>query len=496
MATDSLHKFFLATKTSLAIMALSLLFLTPVQATWSPLNSGTNNTLEAVAFPVNANTGYVVGADGTILKTTDAGANWAKQQSHTRNLLTEVDFIDNMNGYVTGINGTVLKTSDGGQNWINLNTGTSRHLYAVSFPENANIGYVGGDNATLLKTTDGGQTWTPQLIAGGSIRQIVFPQNANVGYASAVWGSLGWVYKTTNGGLTWTLVLDLEDAFLYGMSFPVDDQTGYVANNDTYYQSGIWKTIDGGASWQHVTRSVTAVPYSVDFGIDNQNGIALGSGGSVLKTSDGGASWIEGGTGDNSTLVDLDMIDNNTGYAVGGAGLIYKTIDGGGPTLQITYLHPNAPGSINTFDSIVGCSYDWDCVNDQPGNQASGSPAVANSRDYLADANGHRVMFALDNGVIGNGQRIEKICVSFAATQWYGSYASPSYQRIGIDPAPIDATAFWVNYIYAGIASHCWDNLNWNNSDLDALEIGVKSVNGYALELGQIYVKVFHAAAP
>lgn len=271
---------------------------------------------------------------------------------------------------------------------------------------------------------------------------------------------------------------------------------GYVANHDTYYQHGIWKTSDGGANWNFVTQGITAVPYAVDFPDNAQTGIAVGYSSAVLQTNDAGASWTEGSLGINTTLQDVHFIDNTTGYAVGGNGVIVKTSDGGTPQVETVYLHPTGSGSINTFTDIAGCSADWDCVNDQTSNLSTGSPETVNSRDYVADDSGNRAMFSLDDAVLGANQTIAEICVSLAATQWNGTYASISYQRVGIDPVPVDTAAFWMNYWYNGIAKHCWSDLNWSASDLDALEIGVKSDAGKWIEASQLYVKVFYSSTP
>ena len=482
-------------KTVLCVLT-GLLISTQAYAGWMLLDSGVTSSLYAVDFPGDSNVGYVVGSGGVILKTSDAGNSWTKLKSRSRAGLRGVDFVDEFVGYAAGLDGTILKTSDGGDTWTELDSGVTQNLYTVNFPVDANIGYVGGDSRTLLKTTDGGQTWTPQSGIDGYVRDIVFPQSAQTGFASSIYGTLGYIYKTTDGGQNWTRVLWLEDASLYSMSFPVDDQVGYVANHDDYYQAGVWKTVDGGSSWSRVTGGVTAVPYAVDFPVDSQTGFAVGYSGAIMQTRDGGASWSEGNIGINTLLQDVYFIDDTTGYAVGSDGVIAKTDDGGAPPVEIVYLHPTASGSINTFTDRVGCSSDWDCVNDQLGNLGSGFPETVNSRDYLGDGSGNRAMFALDDGVLGSNQTVTEICVSHAATQWYGSYAGISYQRVGIDPAPVDTTPFWVTYWYAGIASHCWSNLNWTASDLDALEIGVTSVDGKWLEIGQLYVKVFYTTSP
>jgi len=479
----------------ITLPALVLLGVSPLKADWAVLNSGTTKDLKAVEFPVNENTGFAVGRDGTILKTSDAGSTWSKTRSGVKSNLLDVDFINNQVGYVSGVNGTILKTENGGVNWTKLNSGTSQHLYSIHFPVDQYTGYAGGAASTLLKTTDGGLTWLPQSIGGGYVYDIVFPENNLSGYASAIYGSLGWIYKTTNGGSTWVKVLDLEDGFLKSMSFPVDTQTGYVANHDTYSRSGIWKTSDGGTTWSYVTQGITSVPVAIDFAMDNQNGIAVGFSGDVIKTNDGGLSWTEGNLGVNNYMQDIDLVNNNIGYAVGSSGLIVKTTDGGGTPVASLYLHPSSMGNINTFTDITGCSEAWDCVNDQTVNAGSGLPEGVNSRDNVSDGSGNRIMFALDDGAISSNQQVTEICVSLAATQFNGPMASLSYQRLGVDSSPVDTVPFWVgSYWYNGITTHCWKNLNWTSTDLDSLEIGVKTVAGKWLEASQMYVKVYISA--
>lgn len=473
---------------------LTCVLTTTAFADWSLLNSGTSADLLAVDFPFDATTGFAVGRNGTILKTTNAGNSWKKQKSRTRKRLSDVAFVTNDIGFVVGDDGKFLKTTNGGTTWTALSTGTTQDLFAVTFPVDANTGYIGGANGTLRKTTDGGQTWVAQNTVQGWVKEIVFPEDSSTGYASTVYGTLGYIYKTTDGGQNWTQVFFLYDAFLDSMSF-VDNQLGYVANHDTYTQHGIWQTADGGATWQLVTAGLTSVPVAVDFP-DSQTGFAVGFSGALLSTTDGGAHWTEGTLGVSTRLEDVYFVTNSTGYLVGDNGVIAKTTDGGAPAVQIVYMHPTGPGSINTFTDQVGCTDDWDCVNDQGGNLGTGIPDTVHSGSYVADGSGNRAMFALDDGVLSAGQTVSEICVSIAATQFNGPYASLSYQRIGIDASPVDSVAFWIgSYWYNGIKTHCWSNLNWTASALDALEIGVKSVSGKWIQAAQLYATV-HVNGP
>ncbi len=69
--------------------------------------------LVAVSF-VNANTGWVLGANGTILRSTDGGASWTRQASGTTNHLYAASFVNTTTGWVLGANGTILNTTTGG----------------------------------------------------------------------------------------------------------------------------------------------------------------------------------------------------------------------------------------------------------------------------------------------------------------------------------------------------------------------------------------------
>jgi photosystem II stability/assembly factor-like uncharacterized protein len=61
-------------------------------------------------------------------------------------------------------------------------------------------------------------------------------------------------------------------------------------------------------------------------------GYALGYNGTVMKTSDGGKTWIEKlnylSSGNFRAGNDIFMVDENIGYLVGGTGTAYKTTDG------------------------------------------------------------------------------------------------------------------------------------------------------------------------
>lgn len=75
--------------------------------TWqNPLPQG--NTLFDVHF-VDAQTGWVVGDAGTILKTDNGGEMWTPQSSGTSERLYSVQFTDSQTGWAVGFGGIILK---------------------------------------------------------------------------------------------------------------------------------------------------------------------------------------------------------------------------------------------------------------------------------------------------------------------------------------------------------------------------------------------------
>jgi hypothetical protein len=122
---------------------------------------------------VDANHGWVVGSDGTILATGDAGVSWIAQTSGTSSFsLSGVSFVDAKHGWTVGTAGTILATADGGASWSAQTSGTSTFLEGVSFVD-ANHGWaVGGGGeifAFVNAPSSGTLTTTPSSGPPGTV---------------------------------------------------------------------------------------------------------------------------------------------------------------------------------------------------------------------------------------------------------------------------------------------------------------------------------------
>ena len=175
--------------------------------TWkNPIPQG--NDLKDIHI-FDANNAIVVGMAGTIMKTTDGGANWNIQYrvDSSYNDLNSVFFIDNNTGWAVGGGlgvyqggDVILKTTDGGTNWTVQSQGNFLDLYDVYFFD-ADTGWACGQSGTLIKTINGGATWSG-LTTGttNSLRKIQFTDSVT-GWVS---GLSGTIFKTENGGTNWT----------------------------------------------------------------------------------------------------------------------------------------------------------------------------------------------------------------------------------------------------------------------------------------------------
>ena len=286
--------------------------------TWIPQTSGGSYSLHSVTF-LDGERGWAVGGGGTILATVDGGQTWARQTSGTVVYLLSVTFLDGKRGWAVGLFGTILTTVDGGQTWTRQTSGTSAILESVTFLDGKR-GWAVGEGGTILTTVDGGQTWTPQT-SGTSARLLsVTFLDGERGWAVGLSGTL---LATVDGGETWTPQTSGSSARLESVNF-LDGKRGWaVGRNGT-----ILTTVDGGESWIPQTSGTSDTLRSVTF-LDRKRGWAVGDNGTILTTVDGGETWTPQASGTSDDLLSVTVLDGKRGWAVGGNGTILTTDDGG-----------------------------------------------------------------------------------------------------------------------------------------------------------------------
>ena len=286
-------------------------------STWSTVTIYNIPTLRKVFF-INLNRGWTVGDNGTILGTTDGGANWTTLTSGTTEDLQSVFFITPNRGWTVGTNGTILFTTDGGVTWAAQTSGTISTINDVVFTSLNNGWFI--YSSGIKATTDGGVTWTNQTSSATAALYDIEAISAT--HLCAV-GLEGNIVTSFDGGATWTKSYAPDGQF-FGVEM-IDESVAFAVGDE-----GAIKTTNGGGIWAPVTLPVgsTNVLYDVEF-INSNTGWICGANGDILKTTDGGNSWVLQTTPTIQILYDLTFIDANRGWAVGGLGTILTTSNGG-----------------------------------------------------------------------------------------------------------------------------------------------------------------------
>jgi photosystem II stability/assembly factor-like uncharacterized protein len=272
---------------------------------------------------VNSSTGWVVGVNGLIRKTTDGGATWADQNSGISTDLYSLSFVDTETGWVGGLGGIILNTTNGGRTWAQQHSGIQRLCRAVQFID-ALHGWMVCDSGVILSTTNGGTSWTRQSSPTTTTLNSVAFTSAENGCISA---DNGVMLRTTNGGATWTSAKVDTTLNLWGIAFG-DAMHGCIVGSDLNYNSGyVFTTTDGGGTWKQGNTNLSPL-FTVQL-FSNNSGWATGRSGSVYKTTDGGNTWTSAFTSIPYWLSLSGFVDMTTGWVSDPGGHLMKTTNGG-----------------------------------------------------------------------------------------------------------------------------------------------------------------------
>lgn len=301
----------------------------------------TINDLYRVKF-VNPNVGYAVGVNyasegGFILKTTDAGNTWSVIHTWTEFFIpTDLALPDEKTIYIMGSDGLLYKSENAGATWQQQMTNTAENLNGAFFLD-AQTGFVVGDNQTILKTTNGGATWTSMASPAPVNIYSAWFKDHNTGFmVAADWKNEGRtvLLTTTDGGQNW------QRRPIGTMKYPrkiifVNEHTAFILG----LYGEILKTMDGGTQWEQTT--ISSSFYTDMFFTSEKTGYMVGEYGDISMTENGGTDWTSVNSGTNKDLFSIFFTDVNTGYAVGKNGTILKTTNSGSSLKALRSYHYN-----------------------------------------------------------------------------------------------------------------------------------------------------------
>ena len=291
--------------------------------TWIPTRPQSGASLQTVDFSDSLH-GWGASSDW-VARTTDAGRSWIPTPvSFGLSPITDIVAVgeascltvagwsdyDMWNGWI----GIFLlgSTEDAGATWDTLRLCPDRQIGSSRFARvGRHIWHPGthSPNGNSLRSTDGGATWLDMdtIGAGGEPKDINFVDTLN-GWAV---DSRGNIRSTTNSGDSWTIIatgLDVKRLKMTTLN------TGWAISD-----SELFKTTDGGVTWNGgvVHSGLHAIAFC-----DSTHGAIVGKSGLILRTSDGGQTWVSDENEFTSDLYDVCMLDSTHAWAVGQYGLV------------------------------------------------------------------------------------------------------------------------------------------------------------------------------
>ena len=294
-------------------------------STWISSNANTTETLVIGSFV--GNSGFVGGSHGVMLQTADAGNTWSAiasapvfNSSYGPGVVYGLDFAGS-NLFAAGEQRMIVRWDNG--NWDAMNTDaipTSDLIRSLHFVDAMN-GFIGTSDAygaasgTICATSDGGQTWAPVFTTHGGIYTIAF--NGPIGVAQ---GRFGVSYWTNDNGASWHPGSSDVPSALISRSVLTSSTTGFAVASADANTGYILQTNDAGHTWH----TLKIVPYGLQGIASNGNGriTAVGYGGVMVESVDGGATWARTNLG-TSRWIDVRYLNSSRAVIVGENGRIY-----------------------------------------------------------------------------------------------------------------------------------------------------------------------------
>ncbi|QKZ13570.1 YCF48-related protein [Spirosoma sp. KUDC1026] len=248
---------------------------------------------------------------------------------------SDVQMVTDSRGYLVEENSDgstqqqLLETLDGGKSWHAIFPRLGRAYFSFVRFNGTDRGYIVSGSGNLLQTRDGGKSWREALTANTFIRAPHFVDD-KIGFTA---GQNGMIYATTDAGDTW---IGRESRLRDPSSiWFINQRVGYATAGNS-----VLKTNDGGYSWVPVftDNQSYATMQRVWFKTESV-GFAFGNNG-LIKTTNAGETWSRLSVS-SRTLAIMDLKQNAAGHlfvsglypgpnqSIGQGSFLFKSVDQG-----------------------------------------------------------------------------------------------------------------------------------------------------------------------
>jgi photosystem II stability/assembly factor-like uncharacterized protein len=226
----------------------------------------------------------VVGERGHALFSDDDGATWRQAEVESRALLTGIHMHDAEHGWAVGHDETILRTVDGGVTWqrVRSDPEAERPLLDVWFAD-AERGFAVGAYGAFFATADGGETWQERPISDDDfhLNEIAAADDGTL-YLAAEAGAL---YRSDDAGESWRMLPSPYDGSFFGVE-PLADGALLAFG----LRGNLFRSEDRGETWVPIDTGTLATLMAA---AEPSAGVVVVAGlaGAVLTSSDGGRTF-------------------------------------------------------------------------------------------------------------------------------------------------------------------------------------------------------------
>lgn len=263
-----------------------------------------------------------VGYFGTVVVSRDGGATWDVPQTGTDEPLYAVSLAGGEEIWAAGRAGVVIRSVDGGGTWMRRATPFDRHIFGLHASGPGKVLAV-GDYGLQLRSVDGGGHWSclPRE------QDVILGRLSSVGGDAVGAGEFGTIERLPRGippGRRGRLSGVPEDLYVFDVWLDADEGVGVAVG----LGGSVVRSEDGGATWSSVTTSFGQDLFGV--GGSGARVVISGEGGLLAFSEDAGRSFRQTESPIPSvTLTDVEFADAQHVYAVGSRGLVLRSDDGG-----------------------------------------------------------------------------------------------------------------------------------------------------------------------
>jgi photosystem II stability/assembly factor-like uncharacterized protein len=275
-----------------------------------------------------------VGERGHVLLSDDQGATWRQARSvPTRAMLTAVYFVDAEYGWAVGHDETILRTLDGGENWIRTHFApeAQQPLLDLWFANRVS-GIAVGAYGAYFTTNDGGRTWsgakfapapdprTPPLEEGELPPDYHLNRIVGVGNRLYIAAEGGQLYRSDDRGANWRALSTPYEGSFFGL-VPIRGE-GLLAFG---LRGNLFKSADGGDTWSRIESHTTAM-LTDGYAINDLRVVIGGLAGVLL---------ISGDAGETFRLTQQNDRKGISAVLPGAAGAVVVAGEGGVQTIRL-----------------------------------------------------------------------------------------------------------------------------------------------------------------